>query len=138
MLAAPFSWAAGTNLAPAASSALVTRKLPLPTTPNTVRTPHPASARPTACATITRRSGSSFDERQHAARAAGAADDRQRAGDHHRAGGRQGAEVAQLGQPVLVVAEQEAVARERRLERVGGAGVGADGLHADPLDRGFL
>src|SRR4051812_42513608 len=105
MQAAPHSCAAGTNVAPAASSALVTRKLPLPTTPKTVRTPQPASVRPTTCATSTRRS-LPLDEREHPTRTARAAHDRQRPRDQHRARGRQGPDVAELGQAVLVVAEQ--------------------------------
>ena len=40
--------------------------------------------------------------------------------------------------PNLPCAEQERVARERRIERVGRAGVGADRLHPDALDRRLL
>src|SRR5512138_507675 len=106
MLAAPPSCAAGTKRAPAAISALVTWKLPLPTTPNTQPTPWAASARPTTSATLVpvrvslgplisfRASltslvrSSPFDERERAARAAGTAHDRQRTDEEHGAGGR--------------------------------------------------
>ncbi len=43
MQTAPCSWRAATNVAPSAHSALVTTKLPLPTTPKTVSTPCAAS-----------------------------------------------------------------------------------------------
>ena len=85
---------------PAARSALVTWKLPLPTTPNACPTPSSASARPTSSAT----SGiepSRLDQGQYPRRAPGPVDDRQRTGDHHRPGGRQPGQVLQLGQPVL-------------------------------------
>jgi hypothetical protein len=51
MLAAPPSCAAGTNRAPAATSAFVTWKLPLPTTPKTWSTPCSRRALPAAVAT---------------------------------------------------------------------------------------
>src|SRR6266540_3276432 len=51
MVAAPHSCRAATKRAPPAARALVTWKLPLPTTPKTVSTPRPASALPTASAT---------------------------------------------------------------------------------------
>ena len=53
IVAAPASCTAGTNRAPAATSALVTWKLPLPIRPNTCRTPACASVRPTTSATLT-------------------------------------------------------------------------------------
>ena len=52
--------------------------------------------------------------------------------------GRQPVEVAQLREPVLARAEQERVARERRVEPGRAARVGADGLHAEPDDRRLL
>ena len=53
MLAAPPSCAAATYRAPAATIALVTWKLPLPTTPNTWSMPCvPTSSRPTRSATV--------------------------------------------------------------------------------------
>src|SRR2546423_6776005 len=103
MPAAPPSCAAGTNRAPPATSAFVAWKLPLPTTPNTCRTPCPASVRPTASAT--RIAVLPLDEREHAARAAGSTQNRQRTGDEHRPGRRQGGDVTQLGEAVLAVAE---------------------------------
>ncbi len=51
MVTAPPSCRAAVKVAPASTSALVTWKLPEPTTPNTCSTPAPASAPPTACAT---------------------------------------------------------------------------------------
>src|SRR5215210_7221127 len=51
MMAAPASCRVATNRAPAPTSALVTWKLPLPTTPNTWSRPRPASSRPIASAT---------------------------------------------------------------------------------------
>ena len=116
MLAAPPSWAAATNRAPAATSALVTWKLPLPTTPKTWSTPCAASARPDHLGDVHR--AVSARQRQHPARAAGAVHDRQRPGDDDRAGRRQRGQVLQLGQAELAVPEQERVARERRVERV--------------------
>ena len=62
----------------------------------------------------------------------------QRPGDDDRPGGREAGQVLQLGQAVLASAEERGVARERRVERVRGAGVGADGLHADADDRGLF
>src|SRR5262245_56231149 len=106
MLAAPASWAAGTNRTPPATKALVRWKLPLPTRPNACRVPPAASRRPTSSATRT----SALHEREHPAGAAGATDDRQRRGEHQRAGDRQPGQVLQLGQAVLVVAEQVRVA----------------------------
>ena len=73
---------------PAATSALVTWKLPLPTTPNTWPTPC-ADERAADRLGDTASARSALDQGQHAGRAAGAADDRQRRGDHHRAGRRQ-------------------------------------------------
>src|SRR5215212_7571527 len=55
MQIAPPSWRAWWNAQPAACSAWVARKLPLPRTPNASRTPSAASVRPTACAAFTRR-----------------------------------------------------------------------------------
>ena len=93
-----------------------------------------APVRPTSATVIRRSTSASTRDR-----AAGAADDRQRAGDQHRAGRRQLRQVLQLGQAVLAVAEQERVARERRVEGVRGAGVGADRLHARrPMHRRLL
>src|SRR4051794_23787092 len=136
MVAAPPSWAAATNRAPPATRALVTWKFPLPTTPKTISTPCAARLSPTASATSTVDTNPScpLDQGQHPARAAGAAHDRQRSGDHDRPGRWQRGQVLQLGQPVFARAEQERVARERRLERVGQPGVGADGLHTNALD----
>ena len=54
MLAAPHSCRAAMNRAPLAISALVTWKLPLPTTPNTVSVPSSARAAPTASLTSIR------------------------------------------------------------------------------------
>src|SRR5215468_6228782 len=51
MQAAPPSWRAATNRAPRAISALVTWKLPLPTTPNTVLAPRSVSTAPAASLT---------------------------------------------------------------------------------------
>ena len=76
-----------------------------------------------------------LDERERAARTAGAAHDRQRTDEHHRAARRQLRQVLQLRQPVLVVTEQERVTRKRRIERVRGSGIGADRLDADPQNR---
>src|SRR3954466_989735 len=122
IVAAPVSCRAATYRAPAATIALVTSKLPEPTTPKTASTPARTSAAPTAAATVgppalTARC-SLLDERQDPRRGAGPADDRQRRRDQHRAGGRQQREVLQLGQPVLAAAEQRRVARERWVERV--------------------
>src|SRR4051794_10566893 len=115
MVTAPPSCRAATKPAPAPISALVTWKLPEPTTPKTWRTPSPARTSPTAAAP--RISRSPLDEREHPGRAAGAVHDPQRAGDDDRAGRRQPVEVAQLGQPVLAGAVHERVAREHRVER---------------------
>src|SRR5579875_3936191 len=152
MVAAPPSCRAATYRAPPAIIALVRRKLPLPTTPKTWSAPRPASARPTASATVTARSApgsavtarppqdprSSLDQRQDPRRAARSAADRQRGGHQHRAGRRQGRQVAQLGQSVLSRAQEVGVARERRVEGVRRAGIRADGLHAYADDRGLF
>ncbi len=53
MQIAPFSWRAWWNAAPAACSACVARKFPLPSTPKASRTPSSASVRPTASAAFT-------------------------------------------------------------------------------------
>ena len=66
----------------------MTWKLPLPTTPKTCRR-RARRARGRATSADRPRRRSPLDQRQHPARAAGAADDRQRRGDHHRAGRRQ-------------------------------------------------
>src|SRR5947209_6290920 len=97
MTAAPPSCRAATNRTPAAVSALVTWKLPLPTRPKARSTPSPARTRPTASATRT----GSPDEREYPARAARTAHDRQWRDDQYRAAGRQPVDVAQLGQAVL-------------------------------------
>ncbi len=52
MQAAPSSWRAATKRAPPSRSALVTTRLPEPSTPKTTRTPAAASAAPTASATV--------------------------------------------------------------------------------------
>ncbi len=52
IVAAPLSCRAATNGTPAARSAFVTWKLPLPTTPNACPTPSRASASPTNWATV--------------------------------------------------------------------------------------
>src|SRR5579862_5101092 len=117
--------------APCAVSALVTWKLPLPTTPKTVRTPASASALPTASATVTRAAMSASHECQHAGGRARTGDDRQWGRDHHRAGCRETVEVAQLGQAILVRPEDHGVAGVRRVEATRLAGVRADGLHPD-------
>src|ERR671927_1122387 len=108
MVAAPPSCRAATNLAPCATSALVTWKLPLPTTPNTVSTPSRASSVPMASATVpgvggvTCRPGrSALDQGEDAGGAARAAHDRQRGRDQHGALRRQPVQVAQLGEAVL-------------------------------------
>src|SRR5581483_681586 len=166
MVIAPPSCLDATKLAPPSTRALLTAKLPLPIRPNTWRTPRSASAWPTASATFTEAPSpeetltpaplpegegacappgswllsprSALDEGEHAGRAAGAADDRQRRGDQDRAGRWELGQVGELGQPVLAGAEQEGVTRERRVEAVGGASVGADRLDADPDDRRLL
>src|SRR3954470_16715523 len=103
MVVAPPSWRAATKRTPCRTRALVTWKLPLPTTPKAVVTPSEATARPAASATfivVHRRViavRSSFDQGQHPQRAAGAAHDRQRGGDQNGAGDRQPVEVAELG-----------------------------------------
>src|SRR5262245_23332873 len=102
MQAAPFSWAAATNRAPAATIAFVTWKLPLPTTPKTWSAPCATSVRPTTSATSM---ALALHQREHAAGAARAVHDGQRARDHDRARGRQSGQVLQLGQSVLVVPE---------------------------------
>src|SRR3954447_23731430 len=115
MVAAPPSWAVATNRAPAATIAFGAWKLPLPTTPKTWSTPCATRCPPMRSATVMgapRFARSPLDEGQHAARAAGAPDDRQRSGDDHRTRRRQCGHVAQLGQPVLVVSEQERVTGE--------------------------
>src|SRR5580704_18991705 len=106
--------------APSVIRALVTWKLPLPTTPNTVSAPSPASVAATASVTRigsgalgrlpVRAPGGPLDEADSPARAARAPGDRQRAGDHHRALGRQQGQVLQLRQPVLPGAQQRCVA----------------------------
>src|SRR6266545_294380 len=140
MVAAPHSCLVATKRAPPAISALVTWKLPLPTTPKTVSMPSRARALPTASATSMRPPGgrSALDQGEHAGGAAGAADDRQWAGDHHGALWGQLGEVLELRQPVPVGAEQERVAGERRVEARGGSSVGANGLDADADDRRLL
>ena len=60
--------------------------------------------------------GRRLDEREHARRAAGAADELQRRDDEQRAGRRQLGEVGELREAVLARAEQEVVHRERRVE----------------------
>src|SRR6059058_1442716 len=136
MTAAPPSCRAATNRTPAAVSALVTWKLPLPTRPKARSAPSPARTRPTASATRIRPGRS--DQRQDPAGTARAVHDRQRSDDQYPAPGRQPGQVAQLGQPVLAGAQQVRVARERRVERVGRAGVGTDGLYAHADDRPLL
>src|SRR4051794_37983275 len=103
MVAAPPSWAAATNRAPPATRALVTWKFPLPTTPKTTLTPCAARLSPTdsATSTVDIRPSCPLDEGQHPARAARAAYDRQRSGDHDRPGRRQRGQVLQLGEPIL-------------------------------------
>src|SRR5258705_6411618 len=115
MQAAPPSWRAATNRAPRAIRALVTWKLPLPTTPNTVSAPRPVSTAPAASLTsiVAARSGP-FDQGERPARAARDAGDRQRRHDDHRALRRQQRQVLQLGEPVLVRPEHRRVAGERR------------------------
>src|SRR5262245_4976224 len=79
MQIAPFSSRAATNRAPASRSALVTVRLPLPSSPNTASTPSPASALPTASATrIARRSGPErAAQQQHAHHREHGGDDRE-------------------------------------------------------------
>jgi hypothetical protein len=79
-----------------------------------------------------------FDQGQDARRAARTPDDRQRRGDQDGAARRQPVEIAQLGQAVLVRAEQVGVAGERRVEPMGAAGVRTDRLDADSDDRCLL
>ena len=73
-------------------------------------------------------------EREHAARAAGAADEPERRDHEQRAGQRQLVEVRELGEPEAAGAEQEVVERERRVEAVGGAGVDPDRFGAEAED----
>ena len=87
-----------------------------------------------AAAYATRR----LHEREHARRAAGAVDELERRDDDHRARRRQLGQVGELGEAVLARAEQEVVDRERRVEAVRGARVGADRLDADADDRRLL
>src|SRR3954449_5188700 len=138
MVAAPPSCRAATYRAPAATIALVTAKLPDPTTPKTCETPHRTSAAPTASATFMKRRSPAFHEGQHAGRRAGTGHDRQRRGDEQDAGRRQLGQVLQLREPVLAAAHERRVARERRIEGVRRAGVGADRLDADTDDRRLL
>ena len=119
-------------------SALVTWKLPLPTTPKTWSTPSRARrGRPPR-----RRSRGrlTLSARPAPARASGCPSRRRSAAARRRTApvGGQLVEVLQLGQAVLARAEQERVAGERRVERVRGAGVGADRLDAEPEDRRLL
>ena len=86
MVTAAVSCRADTMTAPASRSALVTTKLPLPSSVNTCRAPRDASARPTPAATWSQRSR---EPARAPARAARAANDRQRGGDQHRARRRQ-------------------------------------------------
>src|SRR4051812_28904072 len=123
MVAAPHSCRVATNGTPPARNALVTSKLPLPTTPNACAAPRPASVAPTNSAVFTasprrawRRLDSLLHQRVHPGRAARTIDDRQRRDDQHRPGGRQPGQVAQLGESALAGAEEEVVARERRGE----------------------
>src|SRR6266511_5570697 len=100
MVAAPHSCRVATKRAPPAIRALVTWKLPLPTPPKAVSMPSRARALPTASATSMGASrGSALDQSEHAGGAAGAAHDRQRASDHHRALRGQLGKVLQLRQP---------------------------------------
>src|SRR3954471_14070131 len=99
IVAAPVSCRAATYRAPAATIALVTSKLPEPTTPKTVSMPVRTSVAPTAAATVgppalTARC-SLLDECQHRGRGAGPADNRQRGSDQQRPGRRQECEVPQ-------------------------------------------
>src|SRR5579864_8835947 len=73
-------------------------------------------------------------QRDHAQRAAAAADELERGGDDDRAGRRQLVEVAQARQAEAAGAVHQGMTRERRVEGEGLAGVGADGLDADPED----
>src|SRR5919197_2914719 len=117
MVAAPHSCLVATKRAPPAISALVTWKLPLPTTPKTVSTPSEARALPTASATSILGGlpgKSALDQGEDGGGAAGAGHDRQRSGDEDRALRRQLGEVLELRQPVPVGAQQEGLAGERR------------------------
>ena len=133
MLAAPPSWRAATNRTPPARSAFVTSKLPLPTTPNAVPTPRPASVRPTSSATFTAPPARSTRAGLPDPPTIGSGETTSSV-----AGRRQRGQVPQLRQAVLPGAQQEFVAREHRLERRRLARVGADGLDAEPDDRRFL
>src|SRR5258705_3277980 len=131
MVVAPHSCRVATNGTPPARNALVTSKLPLPITPNACAAPSSANVRPTSSATFTApprrrvcRRDSPLYQRIHPSRAAGAADDRQRRDDQHRAAGREPRQVLQLCQAELSGAQQEVVARERRGETRGGGGGG--------------
>src|SRR4030081_217212 len=104
-------------------------KFPLPISPKTWRTPRSTKSRPTASETLNEFDSSAGDQGKDAGRTAGAADDRQRARDQHRARHRQPVEVRQLGETVLARPEHEGVARKWRVEAVGRAGVGPDRLH---------
>src|ERR1700747_2973865 len=120
MPAAPPSCRAATNRAPPAMRALVTWKLPLPTTPNTVVAPRRVRTVPTASLTRIQAAGAGPPRRgERPPGATGAAGDRQREHDDHGALRRQQRQVLQLGEPVLAGSEQRRMARERRGERVG-------------------
>src|SRR5918997_6109785 len=109
MVIAPPSCRDATKPAPAATSALLTAKLPLPIRPKTWRTPRPARVSPTACATSTP-AASALDEGERPRRAARPADDRQRRDHQHGARRRQRAQVGELRQAILARAVHEGMA----------------------------
>src|SRR2546423_1748246 len=131
VIAAP-SCRAATKDAPAATSAFVTAKLPLPIRPETCRTPSSASVSPTASAT---RTLGVRDQGEGPSRASRPADDGEWRHEEEGAGGGQPAEPDQGGQAVLPGAVQEVVAGEGRVESARHPGVGADRLNAEADDR---
>src|SRR5262245_1095265 len=136
MQAAPPSWRAATKRAPWSIRALVTWKLPLPTTPNTISAPRPVSTAPAASLTsISPARSGPFHQGERPARTARAAGDRQRGHDNHRALRRQQRQVLQLGEPVLGPPQQRRVARERRVERMPRPGVRSHRPYPEPDDR---
>ena len=124
----------------AATSALVTWKLPLPTTPKTVLDAEPASAAADHLGDgrvpRTRHRSTSASTRPGCPEPA---DDRQRPGDQRPRRWRGSrARFCSWVRPYLPRAEQQRVAGERRVEGVRRAGVGADGLDAEPDHRRLL
>src|SRR5438034_2096224 len=134
-MAAP-SWRAATKVAPAATRALVTAKLPLPIRPDTCRTPSSASVAPTASAT--RMPPLPWDQGQGPGRASRPAGDGEGSHDQDGARRRQAAESDQRGQAVLAGAVHVAVAGEGRVEPARHPRVGAHRLDTEADDRRLL